>query len=276
MLIVDPLTGAMFRLDENLTVVANLKIFKYKVGDVIPVELDTLGYGNAYYSSKLYSSIPKLFKIVSMNIREDLSVEVGLQEHIFDPYDVTKGLTTTFADATETYTTSKTPVGTPVINPNSPDNHVGDFFAEYDKGIGATRNYMYLGWEGPTGDATLEFGFNLIDVYQIRYTSVGDNLTNPSGVLQDAAVTVDINASGVITSVTGGGSPNQGYGYWVDSSFEVDTNWNSPGNKAEIAYEVDGYGGIASFSIVNGGTNYTTGSGVDISSYLPTKNIMCS
>lgn len=262
------------RLDTGITLICNFRIFKFKVGDVVPVKLDILGYTDTDYTSKLYGACPPLFKIISMNINEDLSVEVGLQETSYDPYDYTTPLVSNETSGSGLdLPNSKTPIGTPTFDPDSPYDHIGEFYAEFDPNLGTFRHYVDVTWLGPigvvpedSGYVALEFGYNLVDYYEFKYCKVADNLTNPFGVLQDAVVTVDISGGKVVSVECASG--NKGYGYWADGSFEVDTNYTS-GIKAIIGYTVDGYGSIDTVKIINKGSAYTNGTTVDVSSDLP-------
>lgn len=250
------------RQAETLNLNCNIKILKFKVGEVICFKNDVLGYSSQEYTSMIHSPslIPKIFKIISMTIKEGLNVEVGLQEINYSTYDPSVGLSASTTGTSPLLTTSDTIVGAPIL---TVDN-ISEFYARYDNAIAANTHYVDISWTAPTGIDGLQFGGSQIDWYEVKWAKVDDHVTNPSGVLQNANVTVNISGN-TITSAT---VVSGGYGYWIDGYIEVSTNITGD-DRALLSYTSDGSGAIESVQIINGGSGYTNGTGVSILSDLP-------
>ena len=261
------------RHGKNLTLSCNIKILKYKVGDVVPFSNNVLGFTNTEYASIKYapSSIPKLFKIISMSVKEGLNVDVGLQEITYVPYDPNSVLTGETPDSELLATNPNTIVGVPSIGVDD----LGEFYAKYDLGTATNVHYVDLSWRGPDGVDNSQFGYSQLDRYEVKYCKIGNHLTNggtlnTGGSLSGATITVNI----VGNTITSANIVNGGYGYWRDGYLEIQTNLPSGEEDAALLeYIVDGSGAINTISIINGGSGYTNGTGVNISSDLPSTYI---
>jgi hypothetical protein len=256
------------RHGKTINLTCNIKILKYKVGDVIAFKNDVLGFGITDYQSIKWTGefIPKIFKIVSMSVKEGLNVEVGLQEITYTPYNPALPL----SDGTLGSTIPNTDINTPLGAPTITTEDLSDFYAQYDSGIAANIHYVDLGWTGATGITGTQFGYALVDYYEVKWVKIGSHLTdggtlNSGGALTPANITINI-VSGSISSVN---IVSGGFGYWKDGYLEINTNLASGDDKALLQYSVDGSGAISSINIVNGGSGYTNGTNISIASDLP-------
>ena len=253
------------RLNETLSFTCNFKIFKYKVGDIIFVKNDLLGYNENVFPSQLNAvDSYKQFKIISMDIKENLEVDVTVQEISYKPYNPDFVWNIPPENELPRYLIGDVNRG--VLRP---DNLAVSPIYIKEISAGISYHFTDVTWLGPLAESASEIGFDLIDEYQIRYTPVGENIFDEFSQ-ETTTVPVVLRATFIDNKLSAVTIENtvEHYGYWADGEIEVNTSFVgfNANQRAVVKYTALGNGKMEISEILSQGSNYTNGTNVLLSS----------